>query len=219
MEINLADGESFNIKGGDGLKVNGQEVGGSVDVVAEIVGKEIEPLAVRMEEKDVDGGGLRQRIQIDAYGITHEDFEFGDGEPKYIGWDSLVIAAKKYDFFECEAFDFRENSYVDIIPFKINHVSTDSFSGVDKSISLFVIKDEVNVSNDLILVFDCYDEGYRIEWTEAGEEYTFHPRSGDAANLEVVAGKRNVFFITEVQPNQFMVARDELELPEEGGGE
>lgn len=47
----------------------------------------------------------------------------------------------------------------------------------------------------------------------------FFPRGGDAANLEVVAGKRNVFFITEVQQNQFMVARDELALPDAGGGE
>jgi hypothetical protein len=46
-----------------------------------------------------------------------------------------------------------------------------------------------------------------------------YPRSGDAANLEVVAGKRNVFFITEVQPNVFMVARDELALSDVGGGE
>lgn len=34
MEIRLTDGESFNIKGGDGLKVDGQSVGGSVEVVA-----------------------------------------------------------------------------------------------------------------------------------------------------------------------------------------
>lgn len=190
----------------------------TAEVPAAIAGKEIKPSSVVMEMPDAEGG-VYQRLTLDGWAVTYEDFELGDGEPKGIGWGDLVIAAKKYDFFECEAMDWDGFAFVDVFPFKINHTSTKSFSGADKSIILYLLKDEGNVSNDLILVFDCYVEGYRIEWTEDGKDYTFHPRGGDAANLEVVAGKRNVFFITEVQPNQFMVARDELELPDAGGGE
>lgn len=78
-----------------------------------------------------------------------------------------------------------------------------------------------DVSRDWIMVIDV-PEGSEINlywgyWDGFGEEY--HPRGGDAANLKVVAGKRNVFFITEIQPNVFMVARDELALPDAGGGE
>lgn len=68
---------------------------------------------------------------------------------------------------------------------------------------------------DAVLVIDMPEGSERsVDWM-----MDVHPRSGDAANLEVVAGKRNVFFITEVQPNVFMVARDELALSDAGGGE
>jgi hypothetical protein len=193
----------------------------TAEVPAAIAGKEIKPSSVVMEIPDGEGG-VYQRLILDGYNVTHEDYEFSDGKPKSIGWADLVIAAKRYDFHECETEEYVfggvARAAVDAHSYKINHFSTKSYSGTVKNITLWLIRDN-NVANDLILVFDCYDEGYRIEWTEAGKEYTFHPRGGDAANLEVVAGKRNVFFITEVQPNVFMVARDELALPSEEGGE
>lgn len=74
---------------------------------------------------------------------------------------------------------------------------------------------ESGYMRDCVLVVDCGETAPNVIF----DATVFFPRGGDAANLEVVAGKRNVFFITEVQPNQFMVARDELELPDAGGGE
>lgn len=197
--------------------------GGSVDVVAEIAGKEIKPSRVVIESMNGDRPLFKTMLYSD--GLAFYDYtDSEEGSLLQAEWHNLILAMPKYEFVEGVADDMPEFSAAEIIvfPHNVNHISTRSFSGAAKNLSFYLTTLEStqgNTANDLILVFDCYVEGYRIEWTEEGKEYTFHPRGGDAANLEVVAGKRNVFFITEVQPDVFMVARDELALPDAGGGE
>lgn len=153
MEIKLADGESFNIKGGDGLEVNGQSV----------------------------------------------------AIPDLTPYAKTVEVLPRYRFVDAAIVD----GVVTIAPYTNTKILSDG--------TAFAVEvgEGSGYARDCVLVVDCGETSPSVIF----DDTKFFPRGGDAANLEVVAWKRNVFFITEVQPNVFMVARDELALPNEGGGE
>lgn len=153
MEIKLADGESFNIKGGDGLEVNGQSV----------------------------------------------------AIPDLTPYAKTVEVLPRYSFVNAAIVD----GVLTIAPYTNTKILSDG--------TAFAVEvgEGSGYARDCVLVVDCGETSPSVVF----DDTVFFPRGGDAANLEVVAGKRNVFFITEVQPNVFMVARDELALPNEGGGE
>lgn len=78
---------------------------------------------------------------------------------------------------------------------------------------------ESETSRDLILVIDSkvgdtkmfYLENW-IDIAYNDVEWIVYPRNGDRANVEVMPGYRNVFFITEVHPKRFVIARELLSL-------
>jgi hypothetical protein len=179
----------------------------TAEVPAAIAGKEIKPSSVVMELES-GFGWISKFIEITPERIHYVKYSNEDDIEKelFAPWDHIINAIPKYDFV-----DYGESGgEIRLFPFSIRRVS-----GVGEDISILILPSE-GMARDMVLVVDATAETH-ILWEDGAT--TFHPRGGDAANLEVVAGKRNVFFITEVQPNVFMVARDELALPNEGGGE
>lgn len=89
MEYNLADGESFNIQGGDGLKVNGKPVGEpdlseyakTDEVPAAITEKDINPKSVLLEDSNRQAsysGDNPLNISEEAWGVIKDCyFSFG----------------------------------------------------------------------------------------------------------------------------------------------
>lgn len=267
MEIRLKDGESFNIKGGDGLKVDGQPVGGSVEVVATLTkdgenpvkskgiwsaiwGAIAAPAASVYEwvmtalddkiDSNIDSKGrinLNEPIRLNAPLIVNTDKEGaglfkGDTDNPYVSEGrassiagtlvnnavdthnnnftahqrlfSLVLS--RYSFVNAAIVD----GVVTIAPCTIATLESDGVAAFTVD-----VREGNGYARDCVLTVNCRGGSPSVIF----DDTKFFPRGGDAANLEVVAGKRNVFFITEVQQNVFMVARDELALPNEGGGE
>lgn len=214
-------------------KLNGVEAGAqknpdlsgyakTADVPAAIEGKEIKPSSVVMEE--YDAGELVGKTVLDAFGVNFENIPAGYKVGG--GWSDIVKSMPKYIFDESELFlvndaELGECTVFVINPYTVYRGTSEVFDSPRCLFNLVSSEEWESYARDFILVIDVVAEGEcSIIWRSVhAPEITFHPRGGDTSNLEVVAGKRNVFFITEVQPNQFMVARDELELPDAGGGE
>jgi hypothetical protein len=161
-------------------------------------------------QKNPDLSGYAKKTDIPVVPDLTDYAKTADVLPRY----PFVEADWVEDYADIDI-DNGKATFLFVKKYHNSHYDTSS----SKLQHLFIVSPEGKTSDglmrDAVLVIDM-PEGSEpsVSWF-----MDVYPRGGDAANLEVVAGKRNVFFITEVQPNQFMVARDELALPDEGGGE
>lgn len=188
-------------------------------------------LRIRRPEKNIIYFGYDEYsiLRFFVFGLTEEndgwtELTNGDDDIDLTEYAKTAEVLPRYRFVEADVEligDGEEVSYerVYLEPFKINYFKWEN-KNVSVSTDIRIDPNNESVSRDMVLVVDAIDDGKNndIVWVD-NNGVTFFPRGGDAANLEVVAGKRNVFFITEVQSDVFMVARDELALPNEGGGE
>lgn len=120
------------------------------------------------------------------------EFKLVDGESfKVSGGNGIAGYLPRYPFVDASIVD----GVVTIAP------CTDAKIASAGAAFTVVVGEDSGYTRDCVLRVECGDVAPTITWGN-----NFHPRTDAATDFACEAGKRNVYWISEYAPNEFVVA-------------